>query len=145
MTTALEALGFEAIGGAKTGLHLRFDDVPATGIAEGLAEQKVVAGTLIAYATQPGHVAYDGDGANGFFTEALLAHIATPGREVDLMLRDVRAEVFAATETKSRGPQVPWVHSSLMNNRSGSLRSADRIRAQSNFRSRSIGVRLARQ
>jgi formylglycine-generating enzyme required for sulfatase activity len=89
-------------------------DTRAAGITEGLAEQKVVAGTLIAYATQPGHVAYDGDGANGHFTAGLLDHIAQPGREVELMLKDVRAKVVDATKTKTQGPQVPWVHSSLM-------------------------------
>jgi formylglycine-generating enzyme required for sulfatase activity len=89
-------------------------DVRSAGITEGLAEQKVVAGTLIAYATHPGHVAYDGDGQNGFFTEALLAHLATPGREVELMLKDVRSKVVMATADKSHGPQVPWVNSSLV-------------------------------
>ena len=89
-------------------------DTRDAGITEGLAEQRVVAGTLIAYATQPGHVAYDGDGANGHFTEALLAHIATPDREINPMLTAVRARVYSATETKAQGPQVPWVHSSLM-------------------------------
>jgi uncharacterized caspase-like protein len=73
----------------------------------------VVAGTLIAYATQPGHVAYGGAGQNGYFTKALLTHLDTPGREVELM-KDVRATVVAATRTKQQGPQVPWVHSSLM-------------------------------
>ena len=89
-------------------------DTRSAGITEGLAAQQVVAGTLIAYATQPEHVAYDGDGTNGFFTEALLAHLPTPGREIEQMLRDVRTKVVAATEKKKHGPQVPWVHSSLL-------------------------------
>ncbi len=46
-------------------------DARSAGIVEGLAEQKVVAGTLIAYATQPGHVAYDGDGANPKFPDRI--------------------------------------------------------------------------
>jgi formylglycine-generating enzyme required for sulfatase activity len=87
----------------------------AAGIVEGLAEQKVVAGSLIAYATHPGHVAFDGEkGANGYFTDALLACIATPDRDVELMLKDVRARVVAATQKLRNGPQIPWVHSSLM-------------------------------
>jgi len=90
------------------------EDARAAGIAEGLAAQKVVAGTLIAYATQPEHVAYDGDGANGFFTEALLADLPAPGLEIGLMLRQVRARVVEATKRKPRGAQVPWDHSSLM-------------------------------
>ena len=48
------------------------DDVRSAGITEGLVEQKVSAGTLIGFATQPEHVAYDGPGDNGYFTEALL-------------------------------------------------------------------------
>jgi formylglycine-generating enzyme required for sulfatase activity len=89
-------------------------DARSAGITEGLAEQRVVAGTLIAYATQPGHVAYDGDGEHGFFTEALLSNIDRPGLDVELMLRDVRGQVLGATQTKRLGPQVPWVHSSIL-------------------------------
>lgn len=51
------------------------DGPRAAGITEGLANQKVVAGTLIAFGTQPGHVAYDGAGQNGYFTEALLEQL----------------------------------------------------------------------
>lgn len=83
-------------------------------LPSGLGEQKVVSGTLIAYATQPGHVAYDGAEQNGYFTEALLANMRAPGREIELMLKDVRAQVIEATKDKTQGPQVPWVHSSLV-------------------------------
>ena len=84
-------------------------------LGEGLAEQKVAAGTLIAYATQPGHIAYDGSGDNGFLTDALLTEISTaPERDIELLLRDVRVRVLNATHGLSRGPQVPWVHTSLL-------------------------------
>lgn len=68
------------------------------------------AGTLIAYATAPGQVALDGEGANSPFSAALSRHIGTPGLEVQQMLTRVRAEVVAATKAK----QVPWSNSSLL-------------------------------
>jgi tetratricopeptide (TPR) repeat protein len=68
------------------------------------------AGTLIAFATAPGQVALDGEGANSPFSAALSRHIGTSGLEVQQMLTRVRAEVVA--ETKSR--QVPWSNSSLL-------------------------------
>jgi tetratricopeptide (TPR) repeat protein len=68
------------------------------------------AGTLIAFATAPGQVALDGDGANSPFSAALSRHIGTPGLEVQQMLTRVRAEVVSATKNK----QVPWSNSSLL-------------------------------
>ena len=68
------------------------------------------AGTLIAFATAPGQVALDGEGANSPFSAALSRHIGTPGLEVQQMLTRVRAEVVAGTKNK----QVPWSNSSLL-------------------------------
>jgi tetratricopeptide (TPR) repeat protein len=68
------------------------------------------AGTLIAFATAPGQVALDGQGANSPFSAALSRHIGTAGIEVQQMLTRVRAEVVAATKNK----QVPWSNSSLL-------------------------------
>ena len=68
------------------------------------------AGTLIAFATAPGQVALDGDGAHSPFAAALSRHIGTPGLEVQQMLTRVRAEVVAATKSE----QVPWSNSSLL-------------------------------
>ena len=68
------------------------------------------AGTLIAFATAPGQVALDGEGANCPFSAASRAIIGTPGLEVQQMLTRVRAEVVAATKNK----QVPWSNSSLL-------------------------------
>ena len=66
-------------------------------------------GTLIAYATQPGNVADDGEGRNSPFTGALLAHIATPGLSVDDLLAKVTDDVMKGTGER----QQPWRHSSL--------------------------------
>ncbi|OAF19782.1 caspase family protein [Bradyrhizobium neotropicale] len=66
--------------------------------------------TLIAFATAPGQVALDGEGANSPFSAALSRHIGTPGLEVQQMLTRVRAEVVSSTKNK----QVPWSNSSLL-------------------------------
>jgi len=85
------------------------------GIGAGLAEQKTREGTLIAFATQPGNIAYDGSGQNSYFTQAILEQIeAAPQRDVELLMRDVRVRVRALTEAKERGPQIPWLHTSLL-------------------------------
>ncbi|WP_375313645.1 caspase family protein [Bradyrhizobium sp. A5] len=68
------------------------------------------AGTLIAFATAPGQVALDGEGANSPFSAALSRHLGTPGLEVQQMLTRVRAEVVSGTKSK----QVPWSNSSLL-------------------------------
>lgn len=86
-------------------------------VRSGLAAQSglgagatIGAGTLVAFATAPGQVALDGEGANSPFSAALARHISTPGLEVQQMLTRVRAEVVAATKNK----QVPWSNSSLL-------------------------------
>jgi len=77
--------------------------------SRGLALMDAPTGTLIAYATAPGSVASDGDGANGLYTEELLRAIRTPG----LKIEDVFKRVRAAIRKKSDGRQVPWETSSL--------------------------------
>jgi TPR repeat protein len=100
------------------GLHLVFLDAcrtnplkDATSAArtDGLARVGDAAGFLIAYATQPDNVAYDGAGRNSPFAQALLGHIATVGEDISGMMIDVRKDVIATTG----GAQVPWENSSL--------------------------------
>ena len=81
----------------------------STAVGQGLAEVRTAVGTLIAYATGPGDVASDGQGAHSPFTGALLDHIATPGLEVRQVLGRVRDEVLKQTGDR----QVPWDSSSL--------------------------------
>ena len=78
-------------------------------IQRGLGRVTDASGTLIAYATQPGNVADDGDGRNSPFTGALLAHMATPGLSVNDLLATVTDTVMTATHDD----QQPWTHSSL--------------------------------
>jgi len=67
-------------------------------------------GTLISFATTPGHVAFDGDSLHSPFTGALLDHLETPGVDIELMLKRVRRDVVV----NSGGRQVPWTESSLL-------------------------------
>ncbi|RMF04643.1 MAG: caspase, partial [Alphaproteobacteria bacterium] len=54
-------------------------------VGSGLAPIERATGMLIAFATEPGSVALDGDGRNSPFTAALLKHIETP----DLTVNDI--------------------------------------------------------
>ncbi|MEC9367219.1 MAG: SUMF1/EgtB/PvdO family nonheme iron enzyme, partial [Pseudomonadota bacterium] len=81
----------------------------STAVGRGLARVETGIGTLIAYATQPGNVALDGDGDNSPFTTALLKHIESPDLDVAQLMRRVRVDVINATANR----QVPWSNSSL--------------------------------
>jgi len=78
-------------------------------VGQGLAEMKASVGTLIAYATQPGNVAEDGQGSNSPFTTGILRHIGEPGVEIREILTSVRVSVLGETSRR----QIPWDHSSL--------------------------------
>ncbi|MCI0388509.1 MAG: caspase family protein [Acidobacteria bacterium] len=75
----------------------------------GLAQMTAPAGTIVAYATDPGSVAADGKGKNGFYTEELLKAMRLPG----LKIEDVFKQVRVAVRNKSQGKQTPWESSSL--------------------------------
>jgi hypothetical protein len=78
-------------------------------VSGGLAQMDAPKGTLIAYATAPGKVAQDGEGANSTYTAALLKVLREPGLPVESVFKRVRAEVARATSDS----QVPWEASSL--------------------------------
>ena len=79
-------------------------------LSRGLAPIRAEGGALIGFATDPGDVAYDGEGKHSPFTQALLNHIETPGLEINVMMTRVRADVFKDTNRKQR----PWTTSSLI-------------------------------
>src|SRR5438874_2784003 len=80
-------------------------------VQSGLAEMKSGEGTLIAFATGPGQTALDGqEGTNSPFTRALMAHITTPGVEIQQAMTKVRAQVNQET---NKG-QLPWGHTNLI-------------------------------
>ena len=78
-------------------------------IGRGLAPVEPTGGMLVAYAAKEGTVAADGKGRNSPYTSALLAHLEEPGLEVNLLFRQVRDAVVAATG----GRQVPFTYGSL--------------------------------
>jgi len=78
-------------------------------ISQGLAQVQTGVGTFIAYSTQPGNVALDGEGRNSPFTEALARGLRLPDRNLTAVMIEVRKDVLAATG----GKQVPWDHSAL--------------------------------
>lgn len=77
--------------------------------ASGLARIQAPSGTLIHYATRPGSVAEDGNGANGTYTEALLTQIEEKGVPIEQALKRVTVRVKNAT----KGKQEPWMEGSL--------------------------------
>ena len=62
--------------------------------------------TMVAYAAAPGEEAADGEDGNSPFTAALLKRIAEPGLEISVMLKQVTADVRAATRDRQRPQQL---------------------------------------
>lgn len=87
------------LGGSDRGIAARGLAAPAASST----------GTLVAFATAPGHTASDGSGEHSPFTRALLANIDVPGLEIRQMLGRVRRQVREETG----GEQVPWESSAL--------------------------------
>jgi TPR repeat protein len=75
----------------------------------GLARVGKAADFLIAFATQPDAVAFDGAGRNSPFAQGLLAHLTKSGVDLANVLISVNHDVIAATG----GEQVPWENLSL--------------------------------
>jgi tetratricopeptide (TPR) repeat protein len=77
--------------------------------AGGLGSMDAPIGSLVAFATAPGAVASDGKGANGLYTQHLLANIDKPGLPIEEVFKRVRLGV----RLDSNGEQVPWENTSL--------------------------------
>jgi len=67
-------------------------------------------GTLIAFATSPNEVAYDGNGEHSPFTEALIDHIGDENVQLTTVMTRITGAVYKATG----GRQRPWVNASLI-------------------------------
>jgi len=76
---------------------------------KGLSQMDAPPGTLLAYATAPGNVASDGEGANGLYTEHLLKEITVPEAKVEDVFKRVRLHV----RRRTHGQQIPWESTSL--------------------------------
>lgn len=76
---------------------------------QGLAGMKAPSGTIIAYATQPGNVALDGQDKHGLYTGELLANLRVPGLSIEEVFKRTRIAVM----TKTGNKQEPWEATSL--------------------------------
>jgi len=76
---------------------------------KGLSQMDAPNTTFLAYATSPGNVASDGDGANGLYTENLLRELRIQGTKIEDVFKRVRLGV----RKKSNGAQIPWESTSL--------------------------------
>ena len=75
-----------------------------------LVEMTPPTGSLIAFATDSGHTALDGDGKNGLYTEELLKNLVTPGITIEQVFKRTRSGVIQ----RSSGAQVPAEYSRLI-------------------------------
>lgn len=78
--------------------------------AGGLKEMTPPAGSLIAFATDAGQTAKDGDGTQGLYTGELLKHLQTPGLTIEQVFKRTRAGVL----DQSQGTQIPAEYSRLV-------------------------------
>jgi TPR repeat protein len=86
------------------------DSVPQD-MRTGFAAQDTPVNSLVVFSTSPGARAFDGDGPNSPFTQALFdIATASPDVSLDQVMRDVRRRVYE----KTYGLQVPWESSSLV-------------------------------
>jgi Caspase domain len=76
----------------------------------GLAEMHPPAGSLIAFSTDAGAVAQDGEGENGLYTGELIKHLKTPGLTIEQVFKRTRAAVMECSD----GQQVPAEYSRLI-------------------------------
>jgi hypothetical protein len=91
------------------GRNLSEPDGPSVAVSGGLIPVKAVGEAFIAFATEPGKAAADGDGFNSPFTKSLLKHLDTADQTIDQMMKRVRADVMGDTATK----QIPWTNVSM--------------------------------
>ena len=109
----------ETLAKSKTRMNLVFLDacrdnpfkrafrLSANGLAR--SDGPLPSGMLIAYATKPSSVAFDGQGKNGIFTKALLEHMGTPNLAVEQMFKQVVNSVRRQTQNR----QEPWSEGSI--------------------------------
>ena len=80
----------------------------------GLSQPRIQpVGSIIAFSTAPGTVAYDGEGRNSPYVSELSKHLLTPGLKIEDIFKRVRIGVRQRTSRKPT-PQIPWENSSLM-------------------------------
>ncbi|MFM0200667.1 caspase family protein [Paraburkholderia fungorum] len=75
----------------------------------GLSQVDAPVGSLLAYSTSPGSVAFDGDRKNGLYTENLIREWSRRDANLENALKRVRLNV----RLESQGKQIPWESTSL--------------------------------
>jgi hypothetical protein len=70
-------------------------------------------GSIVAFSTAPGTVAYDGDGRYSPYVTELSKHMLTPDLKIEDLFKRVRIGVKNRTSRKP-SPQIPWENSALM-------------------------------
>lgn len=83
--------------------------VKSRSTASGLATMNAPSGSLVAYSTAPGSVAFDGARNNGLYTEYLARAIRQPGLPVEEVFKQVRT----AVRKESGNQQTPWENTAL--------------------------------
>jgi tetratricopeptide (TPR) repeat protein len=80
------------------------------GLSTGLAPLTAPAGTLAIYSAAPDKAVNDADGANSLFVTELLKEMRAPGQNAEAIFNSTQKGVSRG----SKGEQVPWVSSSLV-------------------------------
>ena len=81
--------------------------------SKGLSQMDAPHSTLLAYATAPGNVASDGEGANGLYTENLLREMKTPDAKIEDVFKRVRLNVGAVPmASRFHGRALRWKRTS---------------------------------
>jgi uncharacterized caspase-like protein len=105
-----KVLGLIILDACRNNAFVNVRRSDATRAAErGLAPIDPAENVLVAYAARDGTTARDGMGRNSPFTAALLRHVETPGLELEFLFRNVRDDVWSATN----GEQQPFLYGSL--------------------------------
>lgn len=83
----------------------------SSNISSGLAKIGAPSGTMLAYSTEPGKTATDGEGNNSPYTHALARAIRLPNVAIEQTFKQVRNDVME----RSSNTQIPWESTSLTN------------------------------
>lgn len=79
--------------------------------SKGLASMDAPRGTIIAYSTSPGKVAFDGDpkDRNSPYTKHLVKAMQSPNKPIEQVFKEVRR----AVQNETKNQQTPWENTSL--------------------------------
>lgn len=78
-------------------------------LPSGLAQIRAPRNSFIAYATEPGGIAWDGEGTNSPYSLALSQTLLSPDQSIETVFKAVRRQVLSATDNR----QSTWESSSL--------------------------------